>query len=486
MPSRQDQLHSYQYSVQRVVAALVTHDPDPHRSPLRRAGMTALAGLVVAAFAVGAAAVYRVLAGATSTNVRDESVVLLEKESGARYVYLASDARLHPVLNYTSGLLVAGAAEPKVVSTTRRRLATVPLGDPLGIPDAPDSLPGRGELVTGPWTVCTALAEDGPPRGTLLIGDRLTTVPETAGSGRALLVRDPTDRTFLVYGDRRFLIPADRYPATLRAFQWADRQAWPVAAAWINAIPAGPDVTPPPIDGFGRRSGVPGAAIGRLITDGRQWAVALADGAAAVTTVQALLLQTNPRAYEPQHVPVSAFNNLTVSRTRLSDAGDPDGLPSTVPDLAGTPHRACMTPAAGGGDGIRIDPPIPSAVADALAGPTGPAIPGGPDVPDGSAAPDGSAVAGGAVLPGGVRADVVHVPRGKGAVVVAMASPTAPASSGTVIIVTDAGRRYPMASRDVLAKLGFAGVTPQPIPAQMIALLPEGPSLDADRARQPA
>jgi len=35
VPSRQDQLHSYQYSLQRVVAALVTHDPDPSRSPLR-------------------------------------------------------------------------------------------------------------------------------------------------------------------------------------------------------------------------------------------------------------------------------------------------------------------------------------------------------------------------------------------------------------------------------------------------------------------
>jgi len=49
VPSRQDQLHSYQYSLQRVVAALVTHDPDPHRSPLRRAGTTALVSLVIAA-----------------------------------------------------------------------------------------------------------------------------------------------------------------------------------------------------------------------------------------------------------------------------------------------------------------------------------------------------------------------------------------------------------------------------------------------------
>ena len=59
-------------------------------------------------------------------------------------------------------------------------------------------------------------------------------------------------------------------------------------------------------------------------------------------------------------------------------------------------------------------------------------------------------------------------------------------SSGTVSIVTDTGRRYPMASRDLLARLGYGDVTPRQVPAQLVALLPQGPSLDAERARQPA
>ena len=155
MPSRQDQLHSYQYSQQRVVAALVTHDPDPHRSPLRRAGTTALVSLVIAALAVGGAAIYGLLTGHSNVQLKDESVVFLEKGSGARYVYLSSDARLHPVLNYTSGLLIANAQAPKVVNTSRDRLATIPLGDPLGIADAPDSLPVKKELRTADWSVCT-------------------------------------------------------------------------------------------------------------------------------------------------------------------------------------------------------------------------------------------------------------------------------------------------------------------------------------------
>ena len=466
MPSRQDQLHSYQYSIQRVVAALVTHDPDPHRSPLRRAGMTALISLVIAALAVGAAAVYGLLTGSSSTNVRDESAVFLEKDSGARYVYLASDQKLHPVLNYTSGLLIANATEPKLVGTTRKKLATVPLGEPIGIPDAPDSLPGAGkdDLLTGPWSICTAAApaETGRPRSTLLVGDDLTegtiASPETGG-GQALVVRDATGReAFLVYANRRFHIPGNRYTAVLRAFRWGDRQAWPVSAAWINAIPLGPDVRPLDIASFGGRSGVPQAPqIGQLLTDGNQWAVALGDGAAAVTEVQALLLQTDPDAFTPVSVASQVFNNLPGSATRLSDAGDPNGLPSAVPALAAIPTRACMTlPVGRTGAGIRINPTVPP----------------------------GTAVSGTDGASGGVQADLVYVPRGKGAVVVAAASPTAPASTGTVSIVTDAGRRYAVASRDVLGKLGYGGVTPKQVPSQLIALLPQGPSLDPVRARQ--
>jgi type VII secretion protein EccB len=467
VPSRQDQLHSYQYSVQRVVAALVTHDPDPHRSPLRRAGMTALISIVIAALAVGAAAIYGLLTGSSSTNVRDESAVFLEKGSGARYVYLASDQKLHPVLNYASGLLIANATEPKLVSTTRKKLATVPLGDPVGIPDAPDSLPGAGkdDLLAGPWSICTATPDLGArSRSTLLVGDELAdgviASPET-GPAQALVVRDATDReAFLIYGNRRFHIPGDRYTAVLRAFRWGDRQAWPVAAAWINAIPVGPDVRPLDIGGFGGQSGVPQAPqIGRLLTDGNQWAVALADGAAAVTEVQALLLQTNPDAFTPVAVEGQVFNNLPGSATRLSDAGDPDGLPSTVPALAAAPTRACMTlPVGRNGAGIRINPTVPA----------------------------GTAVSGTAGAPGDVQADLVHVPRGKGAVVVAAASPTSPGSTGTVSIVTDTGRRYPVASREVLAKLGYGGVTPKRVPSQLVALLPQGPSLDPARARQVA
>ncbi|GAB1643992.1 type VII secretion protein EccB [Krasilnikovia sp. MM14-A1259] len=467
MPSRQDQLHSYQFSRQRVVAALVTHDPDPYRSPLRRAGTTALVSLVVAALAVSAVAVYGVLTGHSNDNPRDGSVVYLEKGSGARYVYLGSDRRLHPVLNYSSGLLIANSATPALVTTTRERLATVPLGDPLGIPGAPDSLPARGDLIDRPWSICTQAPDPATPaaapRSTLLVGDRLTdgTVVTAPGAGLpplALLVRDPARRTFLVAGNRRFLIPDDRHAPILSAFKWSDRQPWPVATAWINSVPLGPDVQPPEIAGRGGRSVVRDATIGRLLTDGRQWKVALADGAAAITEVQGLLLQTVPGP-DPVTLGGPEFNNLPPSQTRISDAGDPNGLPSTMPALADPPRRACLTlPVGADGAGIRIDPTVP----------------------------EGAPVSGDSAVPGGVQADLVHVARGRGAVVLSLASPTAPESAATVSVVTDTGRRYSVATQDVLGRLGYGGVPTRAVPAQLVVLLPAGPALDVTRARRVA
>ena len=483
MPSRQDQLHSYQYSQQRVVAALVTHDPDPHRSPLRRAGSAALISLVVASLAVGGAAVYGLLKGRSSVEPRNEAVVFLEKGSGARFVYLKSDDRMHPVLNYSSALLIANATEPKMVDASSQSLAKVPLGDPLGIPDAPDSLPAaKGGMVKRVWTVCSRTPADSgsgtPAQSLLVVGDRLTDgtvlpVPRAdtpAADLRGLLVVDPSGRTYLVYNNKRFLIPAGRLQRTQSFLGWT-QQPLPVAAAWINAVPIGPDLKPPGIRDLGDPSpAIDDFEIGQLLrirgdasgTD--KWGVVLGDGVADITDVQARLLQVDPEAYDRQDMDLNLYSSLPHSQTQLIGEAAAAGLPPAVPVLLNGPEQVCLTY-----DGEDAKGDAGQGVLSIRIGPT---------------APNGSPVAGAPAVAGGVQADLVHVPRGKGALVVAAASPTAPAGSGTVSIVTDTGRRYPVANRDVLPRLGYAGVEPAPIPGQLVSLLPQGPALDPVRARQ--
>ncbi|MER7473624.1 type VII secretion protein EccB, partial [Micromonospora sp. NPDC000018] len=170
MPSRQDQLHSYQFTVQRAVAALVMRETDPAQSPFRRLAGAALASVLVAAIGLGGFALYGLFAGGGDT-WRDPGAVIVEKESGARFVY--REQKLHPVLNYASALLIIGADRPKTVLVSRRAIDGVPRGLPLGIADAPDSLPAPGRLSTAPWTVCSLAAPEdsrSAPRSALLIG----------------------------------------------------------------------------------------------------------------------------------------------------------------------------------------------------------------------------------------------------------------------------------------------------------------------------
>ncbi|GAA1589201.1 type VII secretion protein EccB [Actinoplanes couchii] len=441
MPSRQDELHSYQYSVQRVVAALVSHDPDPQRSPLRRAGVTALVSALVAALVVGGFGAYGLFTGLTLTDATNQNAVLMEKKTGARYVYLQSDGKLHPVLNFTSGMLLATGNPPELKSVSPDKLAKVPLGDPLGIPGAPDSLPASKSLLKGAWSVCADTAA-GRARSTLLIG---TAAAGGAAAAGGLLVEDSTGRTHLILGSQRFLLPAGKVDATVRALGWFGYRPWKVSAAWVDAIPAGPDLAPPAIQGRGQVSQIPGRRIGRVLTDdGKNLAVVLADGIAPLTELQAKLLTTEVGG-TPLQVGAQ-FLDLPVSKSELSAAAE--GLPATIPALTEAPATACVTSA---GDAIKVNVKIPAGVAPA----------------------------------GTSRVDLISVARGAGAVVESAASPDAVAGSGTVSLVTDNGIQYPLAARELLAKLGYSGVQPTRIPAQLIAYLPIGPALDPVRAARP-
>jgi hypothetical protein len=92
--------------------------------------------------------------------------------------------------------------------------------------------------------------------------------------------------------------------------------------------------------------------------------------------------------------------------------------------------------------------------------------------------PEGNPVTGS----GPSKIDQVRVQAGAGVLVESVASPTAAVGSGTVSIVTDDGRRYPIVDVATREFLGFQGVAPQRLPAELVALLPVGPALDPKQA----
>jgi type VII secretion protein EccB len=466
MSSRQEELHSHQFTLQRAATALVLRQADPPYAPARRGIGSILASVLIAGLAVAAVAAYGVLRPGGGTQWREPGAVIIEKESGARLVYL--DGKLHTVLNFTSALLIVGGPG-HVVSVSRRAIEGVPRGVPLGIPGAPDSLPTTSDLTDQPWRVCTAAvrSESGAvqPRSVLLAG-----VPVAGGSAlgeRGLLVRVAAD-SYLIWHGNRYDIGDAR---TKGALGWAGAPDIEVSAALVNALSAGPAMAPMAVPHRGDdASGLPGHRIGEVVVvdtpdGGQQYALADSGGLAPISEVQASLLLGDPRTKrdlgQDKAIALSAadFNALP----RLPDR-TPRGVtapPATIPALVET------TDPAGG---------VCAAVADA----TNPAsvsidVP----LPASDAAPTGGRTAAGAVL-----ADRVVVPPGHGVLVEALAGPEAVA--GTLCLVTDLGIAYPLATADVAAVLGYAGAAPVRRPAALVALLPAGRALDPTAARAPA
>jgi ESX secretion system ATPase EccB len=131
--------------LQRVISALTVGETDPEQPPFRRPIMAAIGALVIVVLSLGGTWVFGLLVPGGDRFTATDAVAV-EKETGARFVLI--NGQLHPVLNYTSALLALDqhAAVRMVPRTT---LAGIPAGAPIGIPGAPDSLPGAGQLLTG-------------------------------------------------------------------------------------------------------------------------------------------------------------------------------------------------------------------------------------------------------------------------------------------------------------------------------------------------
>lgn len=465
MPSRQDQLHSYQFMVQRVVAALVMRETDPPHSPFRRAGAAALASVLVAAIALAGVGLYGLVVGGGSENWRNTDAVIVEKETGARFVY--REDKLYPVLNYASALLIVGKSTPQRLLISSKSIAGVPRGTPLGIVGAPDSLPSAKSIVGEPWTLCstrTSESEDAP-RSVLLLGAGAGGSTATSGQSagdKAVLARHPDGSMEVIWHNHRHRV---RDPSVvLTSLGWSSQQPVRVASALLNAIPAGGDLAPVEVPGRGEESeAIEGTTVGEVFVitslGGEQYAVGLRDGLAEITKVQAALLLAEVGQREPTKLSSTEYLN----RPRVDSLvpkGDDAAPPATPPALA-TPQGGTVCAVVRGDSGVsdvRVSGVVPSS---------------------------SEAVRTGArTTVGTVLADLVVVEPGRGAVVESAPAPRA--SGGTLSIVTDLGVRYPVPSPEVLSTLGYAGVRPIRMPASLVSLLPSGRALDPAAARTPA
>lgn len=468
MASKRDQLHAYQFLVQRVVSALVTRETDPEQPPFRRPVNGAFGGIAIAVIALAAVGVYGVINPGGNDAWRDGRSVVVEKETGTRYVYL--DDRLHPVRNHTSALLAIGE-RANTVTVSRDSLAGVPRGPRIGIPDAPDALPDR--LLDGAWTLCSQPVPD--PTGTMVATSVLTVGRPVEGGtalgDRAILVDVPeTGERHLVHRGYRHLVAGRGAEAAAVVLALRPTPAIRVSPAVVESIPAGLPLAPIPV----ARTGEPAHVARRDVLAGQLFAVTTSGGVQYYLAEVGQLRPITELRYDIQRAyPMTE---------KAYPGAEPVALPLGLIEASGSPQPETPQEKAGDPPAVRpefVRAPEGAAVCLAFApGEPLPTVTVSPAPP----APDPLTATPRRTGTGAVLADRVVVPPGAGALV--EATPSADTPRGTFLVVTDQGIAHPIGSADLMPVLGYDGANPVRLPAGLVARLPLGPGLSHEAALQ--
>jgi type VII secretion protein EccB len=442
MYGRREQVEAHSFLTGRITAAVLRTDPDSSDRPLRRTTVGMAGGIGVAILVVAIVLIVTLFTDRTGDSWREPGTLIVEEDSGNRYLLINN--QLRPVLNYASArLLVQG--NPPVVSVTADDLSDVPKGAPVGIMGAPDTLPPP-QPTAQPWTVCAGATEEDPDVA-VTVGD----VPgvRAVGEGEALLVRNG-DQVFLAWQENRLRITAAWVP---RALGLDPSAAVQVDSAWLNTLPAGPDLGAPPVEhgGPGPNLGGRFTTTGQLVTVpeavGDNDFVVAADGLLPVSETVAALLRADPDTGQQPEI------TLTPAQLATQQV-----LPAPVwqADLPAKPPVAMD---------IRSSVPCVRWESDRAALVAAPAMIGSTQDSD----PAG-------VTRDGRVADVVDVAPGAGVLARTRPAPGVPGAG--VYLITEAGAKFPVGSSKGAEALGFSVAAAVLVPAELLALLPTGPTLD--------
>lgn len=488
MQSRRDQVHAHAFMMGRLSSGLLTADPDAPESPLGRTTRGVVFGVLVTVLIGAGAVVYGLLRPGGNDSWRDGEHLVVNRDTGARYLWTGTDGVLHPVRNYASARLIGGS-ELATVDVRTPSLRDVPLGAPVGIPGAPETVPEAGRLDDGAWHMCVT-GPDGafpdPSRPTIGAGvtkPGATTVVagtplDTEGieSGKGVLVIGPDKAEYLVWRGSR--LPLDRASDARNALGYGSQRPAPVSAAFLDALAPGPVLKPPAVPGRGARGpsiGGRASRIGQLFEVGvpggaGTYHLLRRDGLVPVTRLGAALVLGDPAtqrdAYGGRSPQARKVGADALREHRSDDADNPSSAHGAaspeLPDAPPAPQEvprgtALCAQVEGDADGTRI-----GSVLVPLTGLAPVAV------SEGTAPPVEAAC-----LP----TDATVVRPGSGTLVRALHASGA-AHAGTTYLVAENGVKYRVPDKNALAALGYAPADIGSVPAPLLATLPTGADLD--------
>ena len=467
MQSRRDQVQAYFFTVGRLVSALMRGRPDERATPTRRFATGTIVGVLIAAVVTAGFGIFGAMRTGSSTAWQQEGVVTVEQETGARYVTLGGV--LHPALNYSSALLASNEDYQQPATVSQQSLRTAPRGTPVGIADAPDSLPDPQDpaaLSQQDWSACATEAAGTPggqePSMNLHVGEPAgNQLPNDEG----VLVSTSDDTKYLVWNGKKLRVP-DATAAKLSGTPGST--PYPVSERWINAVPSGgSDLTAPRIPGIGSTSssGVGGASgrVGtiyevrnKLSQPREQYFVVLPDGLLQVNRTTANLLLSDPEtaAAYPGGTPEPVRGGpdlLSAPRSSTSLPPEYQDLPKTIRHhQPGSNQTPCAAFDVRGGGEVNVR-----------------MVQGGSP---------------GTRATGGAPGTAVSIPPGAGVLLREQAVPGGP--PGNAYLVDQLGVKYALLGQ-AQEKLGYEKAPTATVPSALLDVLPAGPALDPTTAQRP-
>lgn len=476
MQNKRDQVQAHLFIMGRLASAMLRADPDAPESPSGRTNRGAAIGVIIAVLVCAGAFVFGLIKPGGKDSWRTSGDLIVNKTTGARYFYL--DGRLRPVRNYTSARLIAGG-DVKATTLVTASLGRAPHGSPIGIPGAPEALPGTGDLDDVPWLVCSATRPKAA--GDIAVSTTLAIGVQETGDGsqgrkldgdEGLLIAGPQGTNYLLWQGSKLRL--DTKAGAAKALGYGALTPRPVSAAFVDAFPQGPDLASPDVVGRGEkgpdlgdrptktgqlfRVDVPGAAA--------QYYLLTREGLVPITATGAALVIGDPKTRDAAYggsaptVATLGADALTGHLAPRAVGGPWEKLPDTPPKAiqVGAGSVACANVESTGGSS-RVGASV---------------LPAGA-LPEPVQAPDPE------VEPACLAVDAIAMRPGRGVLVRAL-SASGSALGDTTFLVTDEGVKYRLLSKEAVKALGYEGVEERTLPAQLLSMMPTGPDLTPEAA----
>ena len=436
MQTQRDHVHAHQFQMGRMSSALVLGDPTSAENPSHRAMIGLFVGVMLAVLIVAGFTVYGWLVPGGSKSWRNPGAIIVEKETGNRYLYLGGELR--PTLNLTSAMLIQGTSS-KIQLTSRNSLKGVPHGAPIGLAGAPQTVPDSSGLVSGPWLVCLAASVGGPTNGLGLNLDPAAPATPLAVDRFELVSGGGTD--YLIWRGQKHKIADSTVPVALGV---ANAEPIPAPAAWLDALPDGSPLAVPKLPGQGDLGPeVAGRSyrVGQLFTQAAtdQLFVLRKDGLAPVNHTAFVLLQATGR--DPVQLRAADIAAAPRSGDRSLTALLPDLGTATWEDPAGRVLCERQVPASQ--ESVLSVPVLTDRVSAAIRN---------DDTPRVNVRPGTGMVVYPVPLPATLRTPEPH-------------------------LITDEGLRYSVPESDSLSALKLSGRPMVPFPRELLNAVTSGPVL---------